>query len=260
MPQASKPLSSDLVGACVRQWSAVAEAVSALTDRDFERPTRLPGWTVVELVRHLARCADVLPLRVAEPEPATRGLELAQYLLEAPSAAAAIAERESVGSTEPAVLKDDVCAAVSRLAATAADVDPERLVVSRFGGIRAVDLIASRVVEGLVHGLDLQAAVPGLDLAPDPEAVKIVAKMLLQTLAVKAPGRSVEVRVPPVAAVQCVEGPRHTRGTPPNVVEADPTTWIEVATGRLAWRDAAEDGRLRASGERSDISALLPLM
>lgn len=260
MPSASKPLSADLVGACTRQWSAVAEAVATLSDSDFERPTRLPGWTVIELVRHLARCADVLPMHAAEPEPAARGVELPDYLLQAPGAAAAIAERESVGSAEPAVLRAEVRAAVDRLVSTVQAIDHERLVVSRFGGIRAGDLIASRVVEGLVHGLDLNAAVPGLAFPPEAEAVKIVTKVLLQTLATKAPGRSVEVRVPPVAAVQCVEGPRHTRGTPPNVVEADPTTWIEVATGRLAWPDAVANGRLRASGERSDISNLLPLM
>jgi uncharacterized protein (TIGR03083 family) len=260
MPPASKPLSADLVGACMRQWSAVADAVATLADSDFERPTRLPGWTVVELARHVARCAEVLALRAAEPPPAARGIELPQYLLNAPSAAAAIAERESVGPTEPAVLRDDVRAGVARLITTAEQIDPERLVASRFGGLRAGDMIASRVVEGLVHGLDLRAAVPGLELVPDPEAVKVVTKVLLQTLAAKAPGRSVEVRVPPVAAVQCVEGPRHTRGTPPNVVEADPLTWIEVAAGRLSWRDAAENGRLRASGERSDISNLLPLI
>jgi Bacterial SCP ortholog len=65
--------------------------------------------------------------------------------------------------------------------------------------------------------------------------------------------------VPPYAVVQCIPGPRHTRGTPPNVVEADPLTWVALATGRLGWAEAAHDGRVRASGERADLSALLPL-
>ncbi len=79
---------------------------------------------------------------------------------------------------------------------------------------------------------------------------------LLETL---APGRSVEVRVPPLAAVQCVPGPRHTRGTPPNVVETDPLTWLDLAAGELSWAAAVASGRLRASGQRADISGYLPL-
>ncbi len=75
-----------------------------------------------------------------------------------------------------------------------------------------------------------------------------------------APGRSVEVRVPPYGAVQCVDGPRHTRGTPPGVVETDPVTWLALASGRLQWAEALRSGRLRASGERTDLSAILPLI
>ena len=81
-----------------------------------------------------------------------------------------------------------------------------------------------------------------------------------RTLAQVAPGRSVEVRVPPFAAVQCVEGPRHTRGTPPNVVETDPRTWLELATGTLDWATAMAAGRITASGNRADLSAHLPLL
>lgn len=84
-------------------------------------------------------------------------------------------------------------------------------------------------------------------------------RYLLQLLVEKAPGNSVEMRVPPFGAVQVVEGPRHTRGTPPNVVETDPATWIALATGELAWADAATAGRLTASGTRADLSPLLPL-
>lgn len=84
-------------------------------------------------------------------------------------------------------------------------------------------------------------------------------RYLLELLAEKAPGNSVEVRVPPFGAVQVVEGPRHTRGTPPNVVETDPATWIAIATGQESWTDAAAQGRIVASGTRADISDLLPL-
>lgn len=84
-------------------------------------------------------------------------------------------------------------------------------------------------------------------------------RYLLQLLAEKAPGNTVEVRVPPFGAVQVLEGPRHTRGTPPNVVETDPATWIALATGVEHWADAAAAGRIHASGTRADLSALLPL-
>ncbi len=84
-------------------------------------------------------------------------------------------------------------------------------------------------------------------------------RYLLQLLAEKAPGNTVEVRVPPFGAVQVVEGPRHTRGTPPNVVETDAATWIALAIGAESWSDASAAGRISASGTRADISALLPL-
>lgn len=84
-------------------------------------------------------------------------------------------------------------------------------------------------------------------------------RYLLQLLAEKAPGRSVEVRVPPFGAVQVIEGPRHTRGTPPNVVEMDAQTWIALATGAERWADAAQAGRIAASGVRADLGDLLPL-
>jgi hypothetical protein len=84
-------------------------------------------------------------------------------------------------------------------------------------------------------------------------------RFLLEELAARAPGRTVEVRVPPFGAVQCVAGPRHTRGTPPNVVETDAPTWLALASGRLEWAAAVAQGRVRASGERADLSEHLPL-
>jgi len=86
-------------------------------------------------------------------------------------------------------------------------------------------------------------------------AVKTSARWLSQ----QVPGRSVELRVPPFVAVQCVPGPRHTRGTPPNVVETDAATWLRLATGSLSWADAVAGGTVSASGNRADLGALLPL-
>lgn len=95
--------------------------------------------------------------------------------------------------------------------------------------------------------------------ATDRTARATAVRYLLQLLAEKAPGHAVEVRVPPFGAVQAIDGPRHTRGTPPNVVETDPDTWIALATGAEAWADAAASGRIRASGVRADLSDVLPL-
>ncbi|GAA2541534.1 hypothetical protein GCM10009860_22980 [Microbacterium mitrae] len=84
-------------------------------------------------------------------------------------------------------------------------------------------------------------------------------RYLLQLLAEKAPGNTVEVRVPPFGAVQVLEGPRHTRGTPPNVVETDADTWIALATGAQTWDELYAAGLISASGTRADLSALVPL-
>ena len=86
-------------------------------------------------------------------------------------------------------------------------------------------------------------------------AVKTTARWLAQ----QVPGRSVELRVPPHVAVQCVPGPRHTRGTPPNVVETDAATWLRLATGELPWDAAVAAGQVTASGNRADLSPNLPL-
>jgi hypothetical protein len=107
----------------------------------------------------------------------------------------------------------------------------------------------------------VRAVLAAIDLGQDPDrdAARWAVVHLLGLLERKAPGRAVEVRIPPYAAVQAVAGPRHTRGTPPNVVETDAVTWVLLATGRLSWADAAAGGRLRASGPRADISAHLPV-
>ncbi|MFD2078673.1 hypothetical protein SAMN05421678_113164 [Actinopolymorpha cephalotaxi] len=95
---------------------------------------------------------------------------------------------------------------------------------------------------------------------PPAEDLRLLVRHSLALLLARAPGRSVEVRVPPYAAIQCVPGPRHTRGTPPGVVETDPLTWVLLAADRMTWTTARESGTLAASGERTDLSAYLPLL
>lgn len=85
-------------------------------------------------------------------------------------------------------------------------------------------------------------------------------RYLLEELAAIAPGNTVEVRVPPFGATQCVEGPRHTRGTPPNVIEMDADTWLGLATGELTWDDAVDAARVSASGSRATLDGLLPIL
>jgi hypothetical protein len=107
-----------------------------------------------------------------------------------------------------------------------------------------------------------RAALASWQLDPDATSaadVRTAVRWSLEELAARAPGRSVEVRVAPHGVVQCVEGPRHTRGTPANVVETDPPTWLALVVGQLTWPEALGSGRLRASGSRADVSAWLPL-
>jgi hypothetical protein len=94
----------------------------------------------------------------------------------------------------------------------------------------------------------------------DRSTLALAVRYALQLLAEQAPGGTVEVRVPPFGAVQCVEGPKHTRGTPPNVIETDASTWLALATGGLSWAEARSAGRVHASGQRADLSGLLPIV
>jgi hypothetical protein len=107
----------------------------------------------------------------------------------------------------------------------------------------------------------LSAVIEAIDtgVEPDRDDLRDAVRLLLTTLRTSAPGRTVEVRVPPYGAIQCVAGPRHTRGTPPNVIEADPVVFVLLATGRLGWNEAVRSGRVSASGIRADLSPYLPL-
>ena len=113
-----------------------------------------------------------------------------------------------------------------------------------------------RKIETTAGAAAVDAALIGAD---DRETVALAVRYLLEVLASDFEGHTVEVRVPPGGAVQAIEGPRHTRGTPPNVIETDASTWIALATGSLAWSDAVAAARASASGQRADLSEVLPL-
>jgi hypothetical protein len=117
-----------------------------------------------------------------------------------------------------------------------------------------------------ISAADLRAALApttawlaGTAEQPPRPVLGVAVKTSARWLAQQVPGRSVELRVPPFVAVQCVPGPRHTRGTPPNVVETDAATWLRLATGASTWAEAVDEGRVSASGNRADLSAHLPL-
>ena len=111
-----------------------------------------------------------------------------------------------------------------------------------------------------VEGLQALAVWRADPSAAPRATVATAVRFTLEELAARAPGRTLEVRVPPYGAVQCVEGPRHTRGTPPNVIETDARTWLELATGRADWATAVAGGTVRASGQRATLTEHLPLV
>ena len=118
---------------------------------------------------------------------------------------------------------------------------------------RKIDIVDGRAALDAVRTADAAGA------KPQRTELATAVRYLLQLLDEKAPGNSVEVRVPPFGAVQVIQGPRHTRGTPPNVVEMDAATWIAVSTGVEAWADAAAAVRIHASGTRADLTDVLPV-
>ena len=143
-------------------------------------------------------------------------------------------------------------------------LDPQRLLdavtaqravlgAGPWSGPVTVPALGAACLDGVIGAADA-------GLTPQREALRGAVIHTLGLLEALAPGRSVEVRVPPFGAVQCVAGLRHTRGTPPNVVETDATTWVLLAAGRRGWPDAVADGAVRASGPRADLSQYLPLM
>jgi hypothetical protein len=113
-----------------------------------------------------------------------------------------------------------------------------------------------RRIEPTAGSAAVEAVLAGAD---DRDTTALAVRYLLEVLASDFEGHTVEVRVPPWGAVQAIEGPRHTRGTPPNVVETDASTWIALATGSLPWSDALAGARASASGQRADLSDVLPL-
>ncbi|TDE12970.1 sterol carrier family protein [Jiangella asiatica] len=231
----------------------------------WDRSSVLAGWNVADLAAHLVLVAEA----VTSVAPAPRGVRaqtVSDYL-----AAYAPAAREQAGRTR--AIADDagreperILAAVDeRHAAATRTIDelgPDDVVVTtRRVPVRLADFLVTRVIEVAVHADDLGRSVPDAGTPDLPrDTLRLAVRALLDVLAQRAPGRSVEVRVPPFAAIQCIEGPRHTRGTPPNTVDLASASWLRLAAGRTTWDHEVASGAVLASGRRADLSAHLPLL
>lgn len=241
-------------------WEHVLAALARLEDDDLARPVPATDRAVVDLLGDLDRLA--VTLQQTDRSDAAP-VSLAEYLAAMTPGAATARPVRQVASD--AVARTHALAAAAQEAVTALAV-AEVTVVSTPGGVavRLADLLAWEVIALALSGDDLARAVPRLGRDPGGPvgraALALATRSLAEVLGERVPGRSVEVRVPPFAAVQCVAGPRHTRGTPPAVVELAPTTWLRLAAGRLTWADAVAGGEVRASGERADLTDHLPLL
>jgi hypothetical protein len=105
----------------------------------------------------------------------------------------------------------------------------------------------------------LEAISAYLSGSEEESSIATAVRFLLEELGTNHPGNSVEVRIPPYGAVQCIEGPTHTRGTPANVVEMDSVSWLDLALGKSSFEELASSGKLTASGSRSDLAGLFPI-
>ncbi|MER7045137.1 maleylpyruvate isomerase family mycothiol-dependent enzyme [Streptomyces jumonjinensis] len=244
--------------AVLAQFTAVRTAVDTLTPEQLALPTRLGEWTVRDLSAHLSMVLGMLLRHLDRPAPREAEIALLDWPFSTADAATAVDEatRGLAAEADPGELFARVA---ERIGPELAKTPGDRPVPTRSGPLRLDDFMVTRCVELIVHTDDLNDAT-GLDIPYDRQALAACTRMLADALAVKAPGGAVEVRIPPYAVVQCVEGPRHTRGTPPNVVETDPLTWIRLATGRTGWAEALDAAKVSASGERADLAPLLPIL
>jgi uncharacterized protein (TIGR03083 family) len=253
------PSHEDALAGARAQFALLADAVRDLPDDALARPTRLEGWNVAALLAHIARNAVTVTGRVERGTTAKPDDDVLGYLSGMRALASEVGGRAAeIGAAKsPAELREDVAAGAAALAAVDA---PLTLAIPGYEGTLSLgDFLVSRCVEGVVHGLDLRAAT-GVPEQPDATALKVVVRILAALAERAAPGKAVEVRVPGHVAFQCITGPKHTRGTPGNVVECDPVAFVEVASGRTSWGDAVARGTIRGSGGRADLSEWMPVI
>jgi uncharacterized protein (TIGR03083 family) len=252
--------------ALLEQSRTVLAWLQGLPTELFERPTVLAAWSVRQLAGHLVLVHSGLVRSLNQPttEPALpvhefvrryrRDVEM--IMASTLDAFAGLTGEEVVARLESAI--NDVASKLD------AGVQMSHVITAPRGPTTIEDFLATRIVELIVHTDDLNRSLPSEAPAElHRSALSRCTRTLAGILAAQYPGRSVEVRVPPYAAVQCAigdPGPTHTRGTPPNVVETDPLTFLRLATGRITWVEAAAKGSVHASGLRANLSDALPLL
>lgn len=252
--------------ALLEQIGAVRDWLAELAEEDFAAPSVLDGWDVRDLLGHLLIVYRGVSDALAQPDRG-RPIPLADYVqaYRPRAAATSAAAAQSVQAMTGAQVLAELDAAVEKLtAALGPGPLPPPVVLAPRGPLAVDDFVASRIIEVVVHGDDLSRSLPGREpIRQHRDALGRCSRTLAGILADRHPGRSVEVRIPPYAAVQCGvgdPGPTHTRGTPPNVVETDAITFLRLATGRSTWSEAMQTGQVHASGLRADLSTVLPLM
>jgi len=247
------------VAAFAAQSVAVGRWLAALPEDVFDQPSVLEGWSIGMLVAHVTLVREGLERGLGRPtdEPAASAAEFVSRYRPGVEAIS-----ESTRATAASRSVDELIARLQDVDGISAEGIADRsTVVGGRGPLHAVDWASTRLVEIVIHSDDLSRSLPSREPVPIQRAALAAAvRTLAQILAARYPGRSVELRVPPFTAVQAVPGPRHTRGTPPNVVETDALTWLRVATGRETFAAAASAGRVAASGNRADLSEYLPLL
>ncbi len=247
-----------MVETYLAQRDALSEWLAALSPDAFDAASVLPGWDVRTLVAHLVRVHTGLVDGFARTSGA-RAVPVADYVRAYTAAAGEISDGTAELAARhgpPALLE-----ALGTPVAVPPGLTDRSVLAGPRGPITALDWARTRLLDLVVHADDLAQSMPGRSAPVRVRpALADAVRLSAEILAAQAPGRSVEVRVPPFVAVQAVAGPRHTRGTPPNVVEADGPTWLRLATGRLAFADAVSGGLVRASGNRADLSGHLPVL
>lgn len=249
----AKPLLGQ--AALIRDWLA------GLPSADFGRPSVLPGWDVRLLSGHVLMIfrglLGALDSPVADPPMALHEY-VARYRQDAAAIDAVTAELTADRTPDELLSQLDLL--LDEVRSRLAEPLP-RVVRAPRGPVSGADYLTSRIFEVLAHSDDLSRSLPDREpIGFERTALAAGVRALAGMLAEKYPGRSVEIRIPPFAAVQAIEGPRHTRGTPPNVVETDGLTFLRLATGRADWAAAVAAGKVRASGNRADLSEQLPLL
>jgi uncharacterized protein (TIGR03083 family) len=250
----------------LEQSRTVLTWLQDLPSETFERPTVLPEWSVRQLVGHLVLVHDGL-VRLLDQPTRERALPIYEFVeryrrdLDMIMASTLDISAGLTGEEVVARLESTVDDLASRLDA---GFQMSEVITTPRGPTTIEDFLATRILELIVHTDDLNRSLP--EMAPaalQRAALARCTRTLAGILAGRHPGRSVEVRVPPYAAVQCAigdPGPSHTRGTPPNVVETDPVTFLRLATGRTTWAEAVASGSVHASGLRANLSPVLPLL